>query len=197
MKLVANNKEDVASSLLADKKHDIGKLADKVQLDSRVYSEYNLEIKELAQQWFGVGLRFHVLVDGKPDTCMSAMTNMIVKLGIDAVKEMLSKQQQSTSYATSRRSGFRADKTSRLMEMHTLFKTWNTGASRSNYPVFHLNVIHDIIKQVCKKSDITDNRTMFTSREPPSYRKIIIDLSKEVGTSMFDITGFMKRYDRS
>jgi len=132
--------------------------------------------------------------EGKINGALMRVTIEIYEIGLEVLE---SKQQQSTSYATSRRSGFRADKTSRLMEMHTLFKTWNTGASRSNYPVFHLNVIHDIIKQVCKKSDITDNRTMFTSREPPSYRKIIIDLSKEVGTSMFDITGFMKRYDRS
>ena len=135
-----------------------------------------------------------LLREGKINGALMRVTIEIYEIGLEVLE---SKQQQSTSYATSRRSGFRADKTSRLMEMHTLFKTWNTGASRSNYPVFHLNVIHDIIKQVCKKSDITDNRTMFTSREPPSYRKIIIDLSKEVGTSMFDITGFMKRYDRS
>jgi len=192
MKLVANNKKDVASSLLANTDDKVSKLAVKVNFDSRIKSELNQKVKELAQRKFGVGLRKRVWVNGHPDTALSAMSNMIVEAGCEVIEKMLSKQKQTTSYAISGQDAFRADKASRCQELQDEFKLWKLDETKTNYPVFHLNAIRDVIRRkIPTKEDMRNNRTH------AKYFKIIMKMSKEVSTSRFDITGFMQHEFRS
>ena len=62
-----SNSNSNSVSLLANKERRVCKLAVKVTLDTRISPEYNDEIKRMAQQYFGVGLRKRVIIEGKSD----------------------------------------------------------------------------------------------------------------------------------
>ena len=190
--LSSSSSNDVASSLLANTDDKVSKLANKVNFDSRVKSENNQKVKELAQRKFGVGLRKRVWINGQPDTALSAMADEVIEAGCAVVENRLSKQKQTTSYAISGQDAFRADKTSRCQVLQEEFKLWKLDDTKTNYPVFHINTIRDVIKRkIPTKEELRNNRTH------SKYFKIIILMSKEVSTSRFDITGFMQHEFRS
>ena len=111
---------------------------------------------------------------------------------MQVVENRLSKQKQTTSYAISGQDAFRADKTSRCQVLQEEFKLWKLDDTKTNYPVFHIKTILDVIKRkIPTKEELRNNRTH------SKYFKIIILMSKEVSTSRFDITGFMQHEFRS
>jgi hypothetical protein len=201
MKTTFNNNNNKVS-YLASKKEPVRKLATKLQHVVKEDSEEHIpsrwnnananEVRELTDYCRSHGIILDgVRVKRKYRGSLYQVINYIIKCGCeDLKKDLENKQQQSTYYAFSKNGEYRADKIDRLMRMKTLFKVWDTETSSSNYPVFHLMTIKNVIKDVCKKSKISDERTMYKKDE--SYLHIIINLSKEVRTSMFDITGFMQ-----
>tara|TARA_Y100000310_G_scaffold336233_1_gene420235 strand:- start:5044 stop:5712 length:669 start_codon:yes stop_codon:yes gene_type:complete len=98
--ILTNTNTNTKTSLLADRKKAPCKLAVKVPLDTRISPEYNAEIKSVAQQYFGVGLRKRVWVEGKPTTALSAMADMVCEYGLAHVNKILAKQQQPTITTT-------------------------------------------------------------------------------------------------
>ena len=98
--ILTNTNTNTEISLLADRKKAVCKLAVKVPLDTRISPEHNAEIKSVAQQYFGVGLRKRVWVEGKPTTALSAMADMVCEFGLAHVNKILTKQQQPTITTT-------------------------------------------------------------------------------------------------
>ena len=129
-------------------------------------------------------------IERKYKGSLYAVINFIIKRGCEDLNEDLKgKLQHTASFATSGIGEYKADKVDRLMSMQRSFKVWNTQSSSSNYPVFHMETIKIVIKDVCKKRKIKDTRTLFTKSD--SYLNIIINLSKEARTHMYDLSGFL------
>ena len=129
--------------------------------------------------------RLAYLREHKFKGALQRMITDALDIGLTAIEKDLSKQHQTSSYAISGRGEYRADKVEKLMKIKNEFYVWNTKTSRSNYPFFHLNVIHNVVKKVLPVG--TDPRTH------QAYFDIITDLGKETeSTSLFDLTGFME-----
>lgn len=175
MKVVANNNKDVVVSYHTNIKTKVSSQAHKQHIPTRAYDEKINRIRSLALRKYG-----------KMKGAFFDITDEALEIGLTEIENKL---QQTTSYAISGRSEYRADKVDRLMRIKTLLKVWDTDNSSSSYPVFHINTLHDVIKQVL---GVVDNRTH------DKYFKIIIKLcGNEVTTSRFDITGFMQHEFRS
>ena len=152
-----NTNTNTETSLLADRKRAVSKLAGKVPLDTRISAENNTEIKSVAQQFFGVGLRKTVLVEGKPDTCLSAMADMVVSMGLYQVKKILAKQQQptiTTSFKTAKKTN-RGEVKVNLIEikkclLNTNGGVYSAGESRTR---FGLSEIRSAIETLPKAVD--------------------------------------------
>ena len=172
----SSSKEDVVSYNTSGKQVVHKHTSKLQQVPTKVYASQLERARALA-----------IIREGKINGALMRVCIEIFDIGL---REMESKQHHSTTYAISGKSGYRADKASRLIEIQKEIR--DIWSDTQNYPVLHLNQIRSGIKAVCIRTNINDPRTMFTSQVPPSYQKIIIDLSKNVGTSRWDITGFME-----
>lgn len=202
MKTTLNNNNNNEVSYLASKKEQVRKLATKLQhvikedSEEHIPSRWNnanaIEVRKLTDYCRSHGIILDsVRVKRKYRGSLYQVINYIIKRGCEDLNvDLENKHQHSTSFAVSGIGEYKADKVDRLMSMQRSFKVWNTEKSSSNYPVFHLETIKSVIKDICLKKNIRGKRTLFTQDD--SYLHIIIDLSKEVRTSMFDLTGFLQ-----
>ena len=175
MKVVVNNNKDVVVSYHTNKQGKESSQAHKQHIPTRAYDDKIRRIRSLALRKYG-----------KMKGAFFDITDEALEIGLTEIENKL---QHTTSFATSGIGEYKADKVDRLMSMQRSFKVWNTESSSSNYPVFHMETIKIVIKDVCKKRKIKGKRTLFTNSD--SYLNIIIDLSKEVRTHMYDLSGFM------
>ena len=169
MKVVVNNNKDVLVRYHTNKQGKESSQAHKQHIPTRAYDDKIRRIRSLALRKYG-----------KMKGAFFDITDEALEIGLTEIENKL---QHTTSFATSGKSEYRSDKVDRLLLMQVQFKTFNTDKSSSNYPVFHLNTISSVIKAVL---GVVDTRTH------NKYRNIILKLSKETSTSMFDLTGFME-----
>lgn len=192
----SNNKNNNRISYLANKTNGVRKLGSKQQHDheEHIPSRWNkanaIEVRKLTDFCRSHGIVLDgVKIERKYRGSLYQVLNYIINRGcIQLHADLENKQQQTTSFAISGRD-YRVDKTYRLQQMQTQFGYYDTSKSSSNYPVFHLNTIKTVITNVCKGKP-KGQRSLFTL--PDSYLHIILDLSKNVRTSMFDLTGFIQ-----
>ena len=126
-----------------------------------------------------------LLREGKINGALMRVTIEIYEIGLE---ELERRQQHTTSYAISGQAEYRADKVDKLMQIKQEFNMWKLDETKENYPVFHLNTIHNVIKKII---GVVDKRTH------DKYYKIIMKMSKEVSTGRWDITGFMSHEFRN
>ena len=196
-KTILNNNNNNKVSYQANKTSRVGKLATKLQhvKEEHIPSRWNDANAKEVRRLTDICRSGKIVLDGIPierkyKGSLNKVLNYIIKRGCEDLSEDLKgKLQHTASFATSGIGEYKADKVDRLMSMQRSFKVWNTEKSSSNYPVFHMETIKIVIKDVCKKRKIKGKRTLFTNSD--SYLNIIIDLSKEVRTHMYDLSGFM------
>ena len=111
--------------------------------------------------------------------------NGVYSLEIEEMLEIgLAYKQQQTTTMTISNSKHRSDVNNNLMRIRTLLRAWSIEGR--NYPVFHLNNLNDTISDVMKKGNSEADK-----RTKRKYLKIILEGSKEIGTSRFDISYFL------